>query len=420
MAKQIAILTYGSRGDVEPFVALGVGLQQAGYGVRLAAPEPFGPFVESQGLQYVPLAGDPDRLVRNLVEQAGGRWWRMVGVMSRYVLPLAARVLEASRAACEGVDGVVHSFLLTNTGYELARERGVPDLSAQLFPVFVATSDFPGVAFPDLPLGAFYRRLTHALTTQVFWQGSRVLYRWARRRHPEWPPLSGWPFQARDGRRTPLLFGFSPQVVPPSADWGQDVHVTGYWFLESGADWQPPEGLEAFLAAGPPPVYVGFGSAVTGDAGQFTQVVLDALARTGQRGVLGVGWDALPAGALPEHVYVAGSMPHEWLFPRMAAVVHHGGAGTTGAGLRAGVPNVIVPFTTDQPFWGRRVFQLGTGPRSIPRRALSADRLADAISTAVTDERMRAHARALGEALRREEGIARAIDVIERTVREGR
>jgi UDP:flavonoid glycosyltransferase YjiC (YdhE family) len=209
-------------------------------------------------------------------------------------------------------------------------------------------------------------------------------------------------------------------VVPPSVDWGQDVHVTGYWFLPPDADWQPPEDLEAFLAAGPPPVYVGFGSAVTGDAGQLTQVVLAALARTGQRAVLGVGWEALSGDALPEQVHAAGSIPHSWLFPRMAAVVHHGGAGTTGAGLRAGVPNVIVPFTSDQPFWGRRVFQLGVGPRPIPRRALSANRLSDAISTAVTDERMRTRARALGEALRREDGIAQAIDLIDRVVRQGR
>jgi UDP:flavonoid glycosyltransferase YjiC (YdhE family) len=409
---RIILLTYGSRGDVEPFVALGKGLQGAGHTVRLAAPALFESLASSHGIEYIPLPGDPDRLVQDLVQQAGTRPWRMVGVMSRYVLPLAERVAGAVREACQGADAIVHSFLMTQAGHEAARELGVPEVSAQLFPVFSGTGEFPAVTFPDLPLGRAYRRLTHAITTQTFRQGGRLLYGRLRRSAPHLPPLSGWPFAAAPGQRPPILYAFSPHVVAPPADWASDVRVTGYWFLDPPGGWEPPPGLFDFLDAGPAPVYIGFGSITARDGSKLTHAALDALALSRQRGVLGMGQHGPRDRGLPTNVYAIGSAPHSWLFPRMAAVVHHGGAGTTGAGLRAGVPNVIVPFTSDQPFWGRQVFRLGVGPRPIPARRLSAVKLAQAISTAVEDSAMRIRAQGLGERIRAEDGVARAIEVI--------
>jgi UDP:flavonoid glycosyltransferase YjiC (YdhE family) len=409
---RIVLLTYGSRGDVEPFVALGKGLQCAGHNVRLAAPALFEGLASSHSIEYIPLPGDPDRLVQDLVQQAGTRPWRMVSVMSRYVLPLAERVAEAVREACQGADVIVHSFLMTQAGHEAARELGVSEVSAQFFPVFSGTGEFPAVTFPDLPLGSTYRRLTHAITIQTFRQGGRLLYGRVRRRAPHLPPLSRWPFAAAPGQRPPILYAFSSQVVPPPADWAGDAHVTGYWFLDPPDGWEPPPGLLDFLDAGSPPVYIGFGSITAHDGGKLTHAALDALALSRQRGVLGMGTQGPRDRDLPANVYAIGSAPHSWLFPRMAAVVHHGGAGTTGAGLRAGVPNVIVPFTSDQPFWSRQVFRLGVGPRPIPARRLSATALARAISAAVEDSEMRIRAQSLGERIRAEDGVARAIEVI--------
>lgn len=414
------LLTYGSRGDVEPFVALGAGLRRAGHGVRLAAPAVFQPLVNAHDLEFAGLPGNPDQLVRGLVSEAGHCWWRMVRVMAGHVLPLATEVLAAVRAACRDSGActsrrvIVHSFLMTQAGYEVARELGVPDVSAQFFPVFAPTAAFPGIVFPDLPLGATYRRLTHAVVTQTFHRGGRLLYRRVRRGHPGLPPLSGWPFDDRGGHSTPILFAFSPSVVARPSDWGPDVHVTGYWPLKPEADWQPPPALARFLEAGPPPVYVGFGSTVARNARELAAIALEALARTGQRGVLSPGWARLDAGDLSGDVYLCETAPHAWLFPRMAAVVHHGGAGTVGAGLRAGVPNVVVPFTSDQPFWGHRVFALGVGPEPIPARRLTADALISAIAQAVGDGAMRARAQALGERIRGEDGVAQAIGVLQR------
>jgi sterol 3beta-glucosyltransferase len=221
------------------------------------------------------------------------------------------------------------------------------------------------------------------------------------------------PFGAMDRAGVPLLYGFSPHVVPRPADWPPNHHVTGYWFLDPDDGWQPPADLAAFLAAGPPPVYIGFGSMANRDPAEAAQIMLDALAQSGQRGVIASGWGGLTPSDLPDRVHMLSSIPHSWLFPRMAAVVHHGGAGTTAAGLRAGVPSIIVPFFGDQPFWGRRVAELGVGPVPIPRRKLTASALADAITRAVTDPAMRARAAALGEQIRAEDGIAAAAAHIE-------
>jgi UDP:flavonoid glycosyltransferase YjiC (YdhE family) len=202
-------------------------------------------------------------------------------------------------------------------------------------------------------------------------------------------------------------------VIAPPADWPDYIHVTGYWFLEPPAGWEPPGDLVDFLQAGPPPVYVGFGSMLSRKPEETADLVLQALARTGQRAVLSSGWGGLKKEKFPETVFMVGSIPHSWLFPKMAAVVHHGGAGTTGAGLRAGIPSVITPFFGDQPFWGHRVYALGVGPEPIPRKRLTVENLAGAIQRAVSDMAIREKASRLGERIRAEDGIARAVAIIE-------
>ena len=154
------------------------------------------------------------------------------------------------------------------------------------------------------------------------------------------------------------------------------------------------------------------------NAARLTATALEALERAEQRGVLLRGWGALGEGDLPPWALAIDDVPHEWLFPRMAAVVHHGGAGTTGAGLRAGVPSVLTPLGFDQPFWGRRVVALGVGPEPVSRRALTTERLAAAIRRAVTDHAMRERAARLGERISAENGVARAVDALERHLSE--
>jgi sterol 3beta-glucosyltransferase len=183
-------------------------------------------------------------------------------------------VLAEVTEACQGADAIVHSLLLGIPGHEIALRQGIPDFAGSVFPVFAPTGAFPCPPFPHLPLGAWYNVLTHVLFNQSAWQASRLAYGMVRRKHPELPPLTEWPFrQSGAGRRTPILYGISPQVVPRPPDWGEHVHLTGYWFLNEGQGWTPPADLQTFLEAGPPPVYLGFGSTVSQDTARLTEAL---------------------------------------------------------------------------------------------------------------------------------------------------
>ena len=411
---RITLLTYGSRGDVEPFVALAQGFLRAGHTVRLAAPTYFSSLIAAHEIDFVGLPGEPQQLVQDFVDEAGKSPWRMIHVMSKFVVPLATSVLERIRTACRDADVIVHSFLLTSAGYEMAREMDVPDISVQLFPVFSTTAEFPSPPFPDLALGDLYRRLSHKLVSQIFWQGSRYSFWRVRRANPHLSPLTGWPFDTRMDRQTPILYAFSSHVIPRPKDWRNDVHITGYWFSDDVGEWRPSEELLDFLNAGPAPISIVFGSTISRNMEGIIERVLEALAYSGQRGIV-VAASAQPKDSSSE-VFQTDYVPYGWLFPRMSAVVHHGGAGTTGVGLKAGVPNIVVPFTSDQPFWGRRVYALGAGPKPIPARNLSAKKLAEAIISAVGDEEMRQRAKTIGEHIRTEDGVSKAVDIIQRYV----
>ncbi len=202
-------------------------------------------------------------------------------------------------------------------------------------------------------------------------------------------------------------------MLPPPADWGKDVHVTGYWFTDDPG-WRHPEKLLHFLDSGSPPIAVAFGSTSTRNPERMANLIREALALSGQRAViLGV---ENHYNDLPNTVYQLDAAPYSWLFSRMSAVVHHGGAGTTGASLRAGVPNIIIPFTSDQPFWGRRVHSLGAGPKPLPAKKLTAQTLANAIIAAVSDQEMNARAKAIGERIRAEDGVSRAMDIVQKHI----
>jgi sterol 3beta-glucosyltransferase len=418
---RFTILAYGSRGDIQPYMALGLGLRRAGHGVRLAAPVRYQAFIESYGLEFAPLAGDPALLMRDAVEKAG-RWpapMRTARVVLKFAAPIATDLYSGAQHACRDADAVIHSLLMTSPGHQVAVELGLPDFSALVFAFFTPTRDFPNPLFPAFPLGSRYNMETHIRFNRVFWRGNRLAFDLIRRSQPNFPELAAWPYTNGTRRATPILYGFSPHVLPVPAEWGHDVHVTGYWFLDAAQGWQPDPGLLEFLAAGPPPVYIGFGSVISREAGRLTRIALEALERSGQRGVLSTGWGGLEVDHLPPNVYPIESAPFDWLFPRMAAAVHHGGMGTTASTLRAGIPPVIVPFMADQPFWGRQIERLGAGPRPISHKLLTSRRLAQAISAAIEDGAMRSRAAELGAKIRSEDGVSSAVAALERYLEGG-
>lgn len=410
--KRIALLTYGSRGDVEPFMALGAGLIRAGHSVCLAAPAAFADFVQSYGLEFEPISGDPDQLARAFADRAGLNWLRMVKSMIDHVVPIARDAVKSIERASRDADLIVHSFLLIHAGHTLARNRGVPSVSAQLFPVFIPTKAFPAVAMPDLPLGGFYRQATHAFNTAIVRYGSPLLYRSLFGSLPELPKLASWPFQQPVDKNVSILFAYSPQVLPKPDDWPDYARVTGYWQLPPPEGWQPPDGLIRFLEAGPPPVFFSPGSMRSEQSTRLMNLFIEAAKIYGQRLCLGAARDAGSSRLDDANAISVSGVPHAWLFPQMRHIFHHGGAGTTGAAAAAGVPQTAIPFSADQAFWARHVHQLGLGPSAAPARRLTAGGIEAIISEAVANPAYARKAQALGAEIRKEDGVATAVRII--------
>ena len=416
---RIAIIASGSRGDVQPYIALGKGLLNAGHSVRFVSHENFAALVQTHGLEFWPVESDVQEIAQSTEMQERiekGNFLILMAQMAKEAQNGALHFAEVGLAASQGMDLILAGMGGLYTGLAIAEKLDLPFLQAYLVP-FTPTGEFASVLVSNPPtwIGKSLNRISHHLTRQVIWQGFRSADKLARRKVLGLPPVSSWgPYRSDLLRGLPILYGFSPSVIPPPADWGQNIYVTGYWYLDEGRDWIPPKALTEFLDSGPAPVYIGFGSMSNRRPEETTGLVLQALKRSQQRAILSSGWGGLQRTQLPDTVFMVDAVPHAWLFSRLAAVVHHGGAGTTAAGLRAGVPSIIVPFFGDQPFWGWRIAELGVGPAPIPRKKLTVERLAGAIQTAVTDEEMRQRADRLGSQIRSEDGIAGAVRIIQR------
>ncbi len=411
---KLTLLALGSRGDVQPLLALALGLRAAGHNVCVATHGIFAPLLSGLGLGFAPVQSNP----KELLESASGQAARSTGSnplssLRHFAAAINAAIVESGAeclAACRGADVILYGGAAWHVGPLIAEALHLPVIGTYLQP-FHRTRAYPGYASPTARnLGGLLNELTFVLDETMFWLPVRSAVNRLREQVLGLPPI---PRRVNSNRHWQqhefVLYGFSPAVVPGLQGLGDRVRVTGYWFLDRPATWQPPAELVAFLQAGPPPVYVGFGSM----GRQVDAPILEALARCGQRGLIGAGWSRAGQGDLPESVFEVADVPHDWLFPQMAAVVRHGGAGTTAAGLRAGVPSVIVPFMVDQPFWGQRVADLGAGPEPIPQGRLTAERLAAAIGRAVGDAGMRRRAREVSERIRAEDGVARAVQAVD-------
>jgi sterol 3beta-glucosyltransferase len=414
----ITLLTVGTRGDVQPYVALGLGLKEAGHDIRVATHEVFKELILGNGLEFAPLTVD----IQAVMAGPDGQRWvesgenqiRFVLRMIRLAYPTLWQMLDDSWIACQGTEAILYSTFAI-AGYSIAEALGIPSFAAPLQPL-TRTRAFPiMMSLPEtFSLGGTLNRLSYLIGEQFLWQPfRRAINRWRWERlglHPI--PFRG-PFGLLYRERYPWIYGFSPSVIPRPPDWPDWVHVSGYWFLELREDWSPPGRVLDFLAAGPPPVCIGFGSMIDRDQAELMNIAVQSLDQTRQRAILLTGWGGMEEIALSQDVLVLESIPHEWLFPRMAAVVHHGGAGTTAAALRSGVPSIVTPFFADQPFWGQVVARLGVGPEPIIRRKLTIERLAEAIRIATGDEGVKGRAKALGERIRAENGVEKAVQIVE-------
>ncbi|MBN1681319.1 MAG: glycosyltransferase family 1 protein [Anaerolineae bacterium] len=398
----ITLLGLGSRGDTQPYIALGRHLQQHGHTVTLCAGDDFETLVNGYGLAHASAGISFDYFVEHHMQTAlasGRNTLRALHNIYREGLAHIEVMRDAVDRACAGTDAIIANMVGMVFAYEMAHARDLPLFLSVQQPALTRTRTLPSAL---LPISERWGGTANLLTHMVL--------------EPFFKRFLNLPLRDLHRRRIPVLYGFSPAVVPKPADWPDHVHITGYWFLEHAPGWQPPADLVAFLQAGPPPVYAGFGSMSSRKPEETRQIVIEAARRAGQRLVLATGTGHTAPDVFGPGVYALAGAPHDWLFPQMAALVHHGGAGTTGAGLRSGVPAVIVPFFGDQPFWGDRIRALGVGPAPIPRRGLTADRLAYALRIATTHGPMRARAAELGARIRAEDGAARAVAIVDRVL----
>ena len=415
---KICILTMGTRGDVQPFVALGRGLKAAGHHVALSAPENLRSLVEENGLDYAFLNQDLIRLMdrggtKELLSGGGlGSYLRLAPAMMKLVKPLMRKSLDEQWLAAKDAEAIVFHPKATAGGH-IAEKLSIPCFKATPIPMLAPTGDFTNPLFPAWSPGRWYNRLTYRFMPLMSLSLSGLINKWRRETLGLAPaPALTSPLKDHQGKPLPILHCHSKHICQRPKDWPCHATVTGYWFLPAPKDWQPSPALADFLAAGPPPVYLGFGSMPGLDPEALAGSIFEALRLTGLRGVLARGWGGLKAKKLPPGVFMLDEAPHDWLFPRMSAVAHHGGAGTTAAGLLAGRPSLVCPFFGDQPFWGRRVHALGLGPKPIAGKNITAGKLARALEQMVSNPAMAQRAEATGRALRREDGVSMAVKFI--------
>lgn len=416
MRNPIVIFTIGTQGDVRPCVALGQGLQRAGYPVRIATSRNFAGLVSGAGLEFRPLTADFQAMLESdrTIADHGMNLREMARIFRERYAKWAVNWVEEGLSASEGAGlliGVSNSILLAKA---LSEALSIPFAIARLQPMTLS-GILPPVMFSSSrrKLPGVVSRASYYLIFKMLWGVMRpaindiVRPQLCLPRYPWYGPYF------RDLHRAKAINGFSQHVLPRPADWPDNSQVTGYWFLDQ-PQWTPPEALRQFLAAGPKPVYIGFGSMVSSNARAFTETLIDAVKKSGLRAVLASGWGALDGpldsheGPRDEQIFFLRHAPHDGLFPLMSAAVHHGGAGTTAAAARAGIPSAIVPFFGDQPFWAHCLNRQGVAPPALERKSLTADALASALA-ATRKPAMIDAAAALGRAVRAENGVAEAI-----------
>ncbi|KAL2415401.1 Sterol 3-beta-glucosyltransferase [Exophiala dermatitidis] len=415
---RITCLTIGSRGDVQPYIALCKGLLAEGHKPRIATHAEFGPWVEKHGIEFRPVDGDPAELMRICVEN-GMFTYSFLREASAKFRSWIDQLLMSAWKACQDSDLLIESPSAM-AGIHIAEALGIPYFRAFTMP-WTRTRAYPhAFAVPEHKIGGAYNYYSYVMFDNVFWKAiAGQVNRWRKKELG----LRSTNLDKMQPNKVPFLYNFSPHVVVPPLDYSDWVRVTGYWFLDEANEWQPPEELVEFIKRarddGKKLVYIGFGSIVVSDPAALTKTVVESVVKADVRCILSKGWsDRLgdPSAIktevpLPAEILQIKSAPHDWLFRQIDAAVHHGGAGTTGASLRAGVPTVIKPFFGDQFFFGSRVEDLGVG---ICLKKVNVSVFSRALWEATHSERMIVKARLLGEQIRKENGVQTAIQAIYR------
>lgn len=408
----ITIFVYGTWGDIRPHVVLGMALQAAGHEVQVAASPSYEEWVRARNLGFYPLTTDVNTFAKENASIMDANPIQQIQIARKVLNPIFTQmgleVLEATRES----DVLMTVEFCVALLFDVLRVNHLKTILINPAPLN-PTGEFASVLPPApgwFPFPGWYNRLSYRFKERVQWMVLAGARNELATKHLGLPKSKFKDFQATLAA-TPALTTVSKHVVQRPADWDEHFQVTGYLF-DDDPEWSPPQALHDFLAAGDAPVYIGFGSMPDSKPEATTRLLIDAVQQSGKRAVILTGWARLGADDVPENIHILNYAPHGWLFPQMAAVVHHGGAGTTAAGFRAGVPTIIVPHNGDQPYWGRMVKQLGVGTESIPRGKLIAEKLAAAIREATSNRVIQDRAAELGKKIAVEDGVGEAVKVL--------
>ncbi|XP_078181703.1 UDP-Glycosyltransferase superfamily protein [Carex rostrata] len=414
----VAMLVVGTRGDVQPFIAFAKRLQEFGHNVRLATHVNFRKFVKSAGVDFYPLGGDPKIMAAYMARTKGFLLSgpTEISTQRKQLKEIIYSLLPACTEPDLDTGAPFHAqaIIANPPAYghaHVAEALGIP-LHIFFTMPWTPTNEFPH-PFARVPQSAAYR-LSYLIVDLVVWWGIRGYINEFRKKKLKLPPIAYFSTYHGSISHLPTAYMWSPQLVPKPADWGPLVDVVGYCFLNLGPKYQPPRELVEWIEQGSQPIYIGFGSIPLDDEKKITAIILEALKESGQRGIIGRGWGSLGSlSEVPVDVYLLDDCPHDWLFPRCTAVVHHGGAGTTATGLRAGCPTTIIPFFGDQFFWGDRIHAKGVGPAPIPISELTVERLSSAFKF-MLEPKVKLRAMELAREIENEEGVANAVNAFHR------
>ncbi|MBS1016504.1 glycosyltransferase [Acetobacter persici] len=405
----IVIMTVGTEGDIRPHIALGTGLAAKGHTVRLAADPGFAPAIRQAGLEFAPLTADFAGMMRAHPQALDGRSGTAA---ARVVVEETRRMAqfwpEQGLAAARNARLFIGSGNVTLLAASLAERAGVPFVQTQLQPLD-ASRALPPVWFRPHPLPGAANLLLHAALRQAAWVLTRSIANSVRQSLGLSPYGLRGPWHNPHATGGRILYGFSQHVVPRQPEWPARIAMPGYFVTPPAAEYQPASDLAAFLKAGEKPVYIGFGSMLSAEAERLAALVRDAARISGLRVLVSSGWSNLRRflDNTPD-LHVIDTIPHEWLFRQVRLAVHHCGAGTSAAAVRAGIPTVPVPFVGDQFFWGWQLGRIGVATCRQDMRTLTGQQLAEAMQQA-THPTMTDAARTLGQKVRAENGVVRAI-----------
>jgi UDP:flavonoid glycosyltransferase YjiC (YdhE family) len=419
MATSITIIGLGTRGDVQPLIPLAERLVQQQYDVTIATHDCFKQLIIDHNLKFCSAGGNPMEILESSAGQellnSGSNPLLNVFRLVKLAKPIIIEIFQKVFWACSQTDIILGNDVALFLGHYLGKKLNVPHVQIHYYPLH-ATETMPNIYFNlnFLHNHKFIQkkiyRLTHFLYEKVFSFLMQSSISEACTTILNLPAVDSYSSALR---QTPLtLCAFSPHIVPKPYDWNDRIHLTGYWFLNHEAEWKAPSQIEKFIKAGSAPIYIGLGSKPTENPKKMTDIIIEALCISGQRGILSTGWKGLSKNYEHENVLFTDYIPFDWLFPKMSMVVHAGGLGTTFCGIRAGIPNIVLPFFDDEPFWANRIHALGIGPKPIPFKEINAKKLAHAINEVISNPRIKKDASFFGKLIDAEKGVEKAVHIL--------